>query len=161
MDLANLSALWFPIQCFSDAIMKGWYDANGININVGTNPFFAKVLCTNPDGESVAKAKDLAADRPNGEVGIVVVAKENHLQIISEEFTDAYGKKHILPVIWNARLVQYPEKIKEDEVFYSIYCDTVEHNAVGGACAVYDRGQSILWCEEDAKKFRWNKPLRA
>ncbi|MBQ9020343.1 hypothetical protein IJ096_03425 [Candidatus Saccharibacteria bacterium] len=157
MDLSNISALWFPVQCFSDAIMKGWYSATGIDINVKTNPFFSKVMYTEKDDASVQKALMLAADRPKGEVGVVVVAKDNHLQVISEAFTDAYGNEHVLPIIWNAKLISYLEDTEENSAYFRIYCDSKLHGVNGGAYAVYDPSSVIYWNDNDAAGFRWNK----
>lgn len=159
MDLVNLSALWFPVQCFSDTIMLGWYDASGINANILTNPFFNKVFYTEPDERSLQKGASLADDYPEGEIGIVVVAKENHLQVVSREFRDACGQINFLPVIWNARLVSDPSKLPKGSTYFHLYCDTKKHGVTGDAYITYEAGSTILWTEKELTGFRWNRPL--
>lgn len=156
MEVLNLSlepAIFMPLSAFSDPVLLGSERTYGVNLNMGTNPFFKNLFIAEPDEETLSIGMSLAADRPPGDIGIVLVTRNSHLTVIAERWQDEQGRKYRLPIIWNAHLERTPEDILGNAEYYHVYCDH-EAAVVGNGYMVYDADSEVFWNDLEAEGFR-------
>ncbi|MBR0403126.1 hypothetical protein IJI55_01040 [Candidatus Saccharibacteria bacterium] len=159
LDLKNQPVLFLPLSAFSDPVINGSETSFGVNVSMSDNRFFKNLYFTLADNEdAIAIAMSAASERPDGEMGIVLVTEYGHLSVVSEVFTDDLGNQHYLPIIWNARLESAVDGVPEDMPYYGLYAGVTSETGNGCTCgvgyAVYDKSSNIFWNDDEAEAFR-------